>query len=109
MRQLTTLDPDTPMADYSMGQFDKLSIMKYFYPDWMFVSGKNRPCFSPVESYELSAEDKKRIAMFYPAGGNAVAMTRQQQKTAAIESVLTQIPQSSLLAKELQARKGRLQ
>lgn len=109
MRQLTTIDPDIPASDYSMGQFDKLSIMKYFYYDWMFVSGKNSQCYSPVESYELSAEDKKRIATFYPLGGNAVAMTRLDQKKAAIDAVLNQIPQSSLLAKELQARKGRLQ
>ena len=108
LRQLTTLNPDIPVAAYSVGQFDKLSIMKYYYDDWMFVSGKNSPCYSPGENYELSAEDEKRIAMYYPVGG-AVAMTRQVQKKAAIESVLTQIPQSSLLAKELQARKDGLQ
>jgi len=107
LRQLTTLHPDVPVADYSMGQFDKLSIMKYYYDDSMFVSGKNSPCYSPTTNYELSAEDKKRIAMYYPSGG-AVA-TRLEQKKATIESVLTQVPQSSLLAKELQARKGRLQ
>jgi hypothetical protein len=109
MRQLTTLDPDIPAADYSMGPFDNLSIMKYFYYDWMFVSGKNSPCYSPGESYELSAEDKKRVAMFYPSGTSAVGMTRLDQKKAAIDAVLDQLPQSSLLAKELQARKGRLQ
>jgi hypothetical protein len=108
LRQLTTLNPDIPVADYSMGQFDNLSIMKYHFDDWMYVSGKNSPCYSPGENYELSAEDEKRIAMYYPVGG-AVAMTRQVQKKAAIESVLTQIPQSSLLAKELQARKDQLQ
>jgi hypothetical protein len=107
LRQITTLNPEVSLSAYSMGEFDKLSIMKYYYPDWMFLSGKNSLCYSTGENYELSAEDQKRIAMYYPVSG-AVGMALQRKK-AAIEQVLTEIPSSSLLAKELQARKGRLQ
>src|SRR5262249_50968203 len=107
LRPLTVRDPDVPVTDYSVGPFDKSSIMKYYYEEWMFVSGKSSPCYSvPGGNSELSAEDKKRIAAYYPFGG--VAMTRQERKVS-IDSVLTEIPQSSLLAKELQARKDQLQ
>ena len=39
LRQLTTIN-DTPVSAYSVDTFDKLSIMKYYYDDWMFVAGK---------------------------------------------------------------------
>jgi hypothetical protein len=109
LRQLTTINPDVPVSAYSMGQFDDSSIMKYYYDDWMFVSGNKSPCYSPGVNYELSDEDKKRIAAYYPSGGGAVTATRLQQKREAIDSVLSQVPQSSLLASQLRARQRRLQ
>jgi hypothetical protein len=107
LRPLTSLDPTTPVSDYGIGPFDKLSIMKYYYDDWMFLSGKNSPCYSPGENYDLSTEDKKRIALSYPKDVAAAAM-RMQAKREAVESVLSQVPQSSLLAKELQIREQQI-
>jgi hypothetical protein len=99
---------DAPVTAYSIGPFDKLSIMKYYYPDWMFASGKNSKCYSPSENYDLSAEDKQLIAASYPKDATAAA-TLLEKKRQAIELVLSQVPQSSLLAKGLQLKQQRLQ
>jgi hypothetical protein len=107
LRPLTTLN-DTPVSNYSIGPFDKFSIMKYYYDDTMFVSGKNSVCYSPGVNYDLSAEDEKRIALYYPKDA-AVAAAQTQQKRKAIETVLSQLPQTSLLAKELQLKQRKLQ
>jgi hypothetical protein len=82
--------------------------MKYYYEDWMFLSGKNSLCYSPGTNYDFSAEDEKRIAIYYPKD-SLVTAARLQEKRDAISSVLSQIPQSSLLAKELKAKQQRLQ
>jgi hypothetical protein len=97
-----------PVTDYSIGPFDKLSIMKYYYPDRMFVSGKNSQCYSPNENYDLSAEDKQLIAASYPKDATAAAALLEKKRQA-IESVLSQVPQSSLLAKGLQLKQQKLQ
>jgi hypothetical protein len=107
LRQLTVVS-DTPAANYTVGPFDKLSIMKYYYDDWMFVSGKNSVCYSQNINYDLSAEDKKLIATYYPKN-TAAAATQLEQKRKAIETVLSQVPQSSLLAKQLQLKQQKLQ
>ena len=107
LRPLTALS-DTPVTDYVASPFDKLSIMKYYYDDWMFLSGKSSPCYSPGENYDLSADDKKRIALYYPKEV-AAAAERMQQKREAIETTLSQVPQSSLLAKQLQIRQQKFQ
>jgi hypothetical protein len=108
LRQLTALNPDVPAAAYSMGQFDKLSIMKYYYEEWMFASGNQSPCYSPGINHDLSDEDKKRIAAYYPYSTTS-ATARVQQKMQAIKSVLSQVPPTSLLARQLQARQKQLQ
>ncbi len=107
LRQLTVIS-DTPASDYTVGAFDKLSIMKYYYEDWMFASGKNSVCYSPSVNYDLSAEDKKLIASYYPKN-TAAAAVQLEQKRKAIETVLSQVPQSSLLAKQLQLKQQKLQ
>ena len=35
---------------YVMGPFDKSSIMKYYFPDWMLVSGAQSGCYTATES-----------------------------------------------------------
>jgi hypothetical protein len=58
-----------PYSDsYKSSPFDKLSIMKYHFDEWMYrdlatstISG----CYSP-ENLDLSAEDKRAIAERYP-------------------------------------------
>jgi hypothetical protein len=107
LRQLTVLS-DTPVSDYNVGPFDKLSIMKYYYDDWMFVSGKNSACYSQNINFDLSAEDKKLIAAYYPKN-TAAAAVQLEQKRKAIETVLSKVPESSLLAKQLQLKQQKLQ
>jgi len=107
LRQLTE-QPDMPLSAFGFGAFDKFSIMKYYYPDWMFVSGKNSVCYSPNENVDLSEEDRRRIAIYYPKD-TAVATARVRQATQAIDKALAGLPQSSLLAKELQMRRHQLQ
>jgi hypothetical protein len=74
----------------------------------MFVSGKNSQCYSPNENYDLSAEDKQLIAASYPKDATAAAALLEKKRQA-IESVLSQVPQSSLLAKGLQLKQQKLQ
>jgi hypothetical protein len=107
LRQLTVVS-DAPVSDYNVGAFDKLSIMKYYYDDWMFVSGKNSQCYSPGVNFDLSAEDKKLIAAYYPKN-TAAATVQLEQKRKAIETVLSQVPAGSSLAKQLQVKQQKLQ
>ncbi len=105
---LSKIETDVPVSAYSIGPFDKLSIMKYYYPDWMFVSGKSSQCYSVAENYDLSSEDKQLIAAYYPKGATAAA-SLVEQKRKAIETVLSQVPETSLLAKQLQLKQQKLQ
>jgi hypothetical protein len=75
--------------------------MKYYYADSMFISGKDSACYSPRENYQLSEEDKRRIALFYPKD-TAVVADRMREKRETINAVLARVPQASLLARELQ-------
>ena len=77
--QLTTIN-DTPVSAYSVGTFDKLSIMKYYYDDWMFVAGKNSVCYSPNVNCDLSAKDKQLIAAYYPKAGAAAAALQEKHR-----------------------------
>lgn len=51
---------------YVMGPFDKDSIMKYYFPDWMFASGTGSPCYTGAENLVLSPQDKVGAAKVYP-------------------------------------------
>ena len=51
---------------YEQGPFDKDSIMKYFFPDWMFASGNMSPCYTGAENLVLSPGDKEGAAKVYP-------------------------------------------
>jgi len=51
---------------YEIGPFDKDSIMKYFFPDWMFASGNMSPCYTGAENVVLSPGDKEGAAKVYP-------------------------------------------
>ncbi|MHC2282122.1 hypothetical protein ACVME8_008765 [Bradyrhizobium diazoefficiens] len=58
-----------PLPDshaYESGPFDKTSIMKYFFREWMFVAGTNSPCYTGGENLVLSDEDKRGAAKVYP-------------------------------------------
>ncbi len=50
---------------FMLGPFDKLSIMKYHFPEWMFVRGKDSVCYSG-RNLNLSAGDIKGVSLAYP-------------------------------------------
>jgi hypothetical protein len=64
-------------ADFLMGAFDKTSIMKYYFDDWMFTNGIHSGCYSG-ENLTLSSQDKIFVANAYPpsSGSNLVMNTR---------------------------------
>lgn len=53
--------------------FDKHSIMKYFFEDYMFVSGKDSPCYTDGENVVISDLDKAGAARFYPRAAAEIA------------------------------------
>jgi hypothetical protein len=57
---------------YEVGAFDKASIMKYFFPDWMFASGTNSYCYTGAENLLLSDGDKQGAAKVYPRAPESV-------------------------------------
>lgn len=58
---------------YHVNAFDKKSIMKYFFEDWMFVRGCASPCFSAGVNMVLSDGDKESIGEEYPTAEGVVA------------------------------------
>jgi hypothetical protein len=50
---------------YRRSDFDKSSIMKYFFEPWMFVAGNASECYTPSENLTLSALDVKGIQSAY--------------------------------------------
>lgn len=64
-----------PLPDshaYEIGSFDKTSIMKYFFRDWMFVAGMNSPCYTGGENLVLSDGDKQGAAKVYPRAPESI-------------------------------------
>jgi hypothetical protein len=57
---------------YEVGPFDKASIMKYFFPDWMFASGTNSHCYTGAENLVLSDGDKQGAAKVYPRAPESI-------------------------------------
>jgi hypothetical protein len=57
---------------YEVGPFDKDSIMKYFFPDWMFVSGTNSDCYTGAENLVISDGDKQGAAKVYPRAPESI-------------------------------------
>jgi hypothetical protein len=51
---------------YIATPFDKDSIMKYQFPEWMFASGALSQCFTATPNAELSNGDKVGAAKVYP-------------------------------------------
>ncbi|MEA2988165.1 MAG: hypothetical protein QOG83_876 [Alphaproteobacteria bacterium] len=88
---------------FGFGEFDKLSIMKYYFPDRMYVQGKDSVCYTGDPNNELSAEDKARIAEFYPKDPAVVAARVNQQKEA-LAALLSQVPKASTIEQELQLK-----
>jgi hypothetical protein len=62
---------------YSGTPFDKRSIMKYFFADYMFISGTESPCYTDSVNVVISTLDKVGAAQVYPRGLEAIAADDQ--------------------------------
>jgi len=58
---------------YLVGQFDKKSIMKYFFDSFMFSAGDKSPCYTETENIGLSELDIKGVRTVYPHNINDIA------------------------------------
>lgn len=56
---------------YRTGPFDKFSIMKYWFPPWMFRNGTSSPCYAEP-NVKLSPQDKEGAAWAYPRSPAAI-------------------------------------
>jgi hypothetical protein len=56
-----------PSNAYQLGPFDRTSIMKYYFPEWMFQQGASSPCFSVGENLVLSLGDQTGARNAYPS------------------------------------------
>ena len=65
-----------PSSAYAPGPFDKNSIMKYYFPSYMFIAGDASPCYTSAEAVDLSELDKKGAAAVYPRGEAAIMADR---------------------------------
>jgi hypothetical protein len=71
---------------YAIGPFDGKSIMKYYFPDWMFVSGTTSHCYS-AENLDISSGDRQGAALLYPKAPQEVQEAVEKQK-AVLNTVL---------------------
>lgn len=64
---------------YEFSAFDPNSIMKYYFPSWMFVSGENSHCYTPARNNVLSQADIEGARHSYPSdsqGINSIVSSR---------------------------------
>lgn len=66
---------------FNASTFDVKSIMKYYFPDWMFVQGTASHCFGP-HNFEISDQDKTGAATMYPNAPQDVKSIISKQMTA---------------------------
>jgi hypothetical protein len=71
-----------PAGGLTYSAHDKNSIMHYAFPEWMFLSGTNSPCFSQ-NNIALSDEDKRMAGEAYPFDEDA-NVNRGLQRSAII-------------------------
>lgn len=91
LKQLTSSDSHA----FTIGPFDRDSIMKYYFEPWMFRDGEKSHCYSK-ENQVLSPQDQKGLAMSYPKGVDDIGMVTATQEKALNSFVKSQIiaPQS---------------
>lgn len=65
LKQLTATDSHMSQ-EFATSGFDKKSIMKYYFPSWMFVNGAQSHCFSAGENVTLSTQDIQAFKATYP-------------------------------------------
>jgi hypothetical protein len=91
----------TVSSAYSFGLFDAQSIMKYWFPAWMFKKGVHSKCYSAETNETFSNEDIKRIAIFYS--------TNPQEQIDQITALQSKLTNSKVLRNLLQSKKIDLQ
>lgn len=91
---------------YSIGPFDKQSIMKYRFEAAMFLSGHNSPCFTDEgDNNSLSSQDIVGVRSAYPTDDGALAALSRQGAAAALAlSSLPNAPESVRNATQIQRR-----
>lgn len=66
-------------AFFELSDFDVLSIMKYYFPEWMFRTGIDSHCYSQ-ENLVLSEQDKEGAGLAYPkSAADAKRITEMQR------------------------------
>lgn len=68
-----------PAGGLTYSPYDKLSVMHYSFPEWMFLSGASSPCYVE-ENTGLSEEDKKMAEDAYPFKEDLLAEKRMRQR-----------------------------
>ena len=84
-------------ADYLTTAFDDKSIMKYQFPEWMFVQGKQSHCYSD-ENLLLSPVDIATAGQIYPRSAQAA-----RQNLAAQQKGLEQLVKTPGLSTDAKA------
>jgi hypothetical protein len=82
---------------FDQGPFDPTSIMKYYFPPFMFVQKEQSHCYS-AENLTISSEDQVGIEKWYPASGQALLNMQNMQR--AVLSKLVELNQIEPLAKQ---------
>jgi hypothetical protein len=70
---------DTDSHSYKVGPFDNESIMKYYYPDSLFIDGERSRCYHK-ENLKISAGDREGAATVYPKTAEAIKRVRDEKK-----------------------------
>lgn len=68
-------------VDLRLSAFDRDSVMKYYFPGWMFNNGDKSACWSK-ENLSLSAEDQKAALQTYPRGAAQIQNAVNEQMKA---------------------------
>jgi hypothetical protein len=90
---------------YEVGPFDKDSIMKYFFPAFMFIAGEQSHCYTPTENLVLSDGDKAGAEKVYPRAPEQekVATELQSKALRAVSKVETMPAEAKrMIEKQLQ-------
>lgn len=70
---------DADTHAYKIGTFDKKSIMKYYYYDWLFLEGERSRCYS-LANYRISAGDRAGAAAVYGKTADAIKSIRDKKE-----------------------------
>lgn len=66
---------------YLMGEFDNKSIMKYQFPAFGFRSGESSPCYTPMDTAQLSTGDVAGARRAYPHDADMVGKQIEERRT----------------------------